>query len=54
MLGKLPVRERLPNLIIAGQEPFALVVRAGWVCLDIFSPLSFLSSVSLSQVDGPI
>ena len=54
VLGKLPVQERLPNLIISGQEPFAVVVHAGWVCLDIFSHLSFLFSFSLSQVDGPM
>ena len=55
VLGKLPVPERPTIWMIVGQGPFALEVGAGGACLDIFfSPLSFLSSFSLSLGDGPI
>ena len=41
--------------IIVGQEPIVLAVGAGKACLDIFfSPLSFLSSFSLSPGEGAI
>ena len=41
--------------IIVGQGPLALAVGAGGGCLDVFfSPLSFLSSFSLSLGDDPI
>ena len=41
--------------IRVGQGPIALAVGAAGGCLDIFlSPLSFLSSFSLSLGDGPI
>ena len=47
VLGKLPV---LLIWIIVEQEPIALAVGVGGGCLDLFfySPLSFLSSFSLS------
>ena len=54
-LGKLPVPGRPTIWMIVGQGPIALAVGAGGGCLDIFySPLSFLSSFSLSLGDGPI
>ena len=55
VLGKLPVPGRPTIWITVGQGPTALTVGAGGGCLDIFySPLSFLSSFSLSLGDGPI
>ena len=55
MLGKLPVPGRPTILITVGQGPIALAVGAGGGGLYIFySPLSFLSSFSLSLGDGPI
>ena len=52
VLGKLPVPGRLTIWVIVGQGPIALAVGAGVGCLDIFfSPLSFLSSFSLSLGD---
>ena len=40
--------------LIVGQGHIALVVRAKGSCLDIYSPLSFLFSFSLSLVYCPI
>ena len=55
VLGKLPVPERPTIKMVVGQGPIALAVGAGGGCLDIFyTPLSFLSSFSLSPGDGPI
>ena len=55
VLGKLPVPGRTTIWMIVGQGPIALAVGAGGGCLSIFfSPLSFLSSFSLSLGDGPI
>ena len=55
VLGKLPVPGRPTIWITVGQGPTALTVGAGGSCLDIlYSPLSFLSSFSLSMRDGPI
>ena len=55
VLGKRPVPGRPTVWLIVGQGPMALAVGAGGGCLDIFySPLSFLSSFSLSLGDGPI
>ena len=55
VLGKLPVPGRPTFWITVGQGPIAIAVGAGWGCLDIFySPLSFLSSFSLSLGRGPI
>ena len=42
MLGKLPVPGVLLTWIIVGQGPIALVVGAGWGCLDIFSLILFI------------
>ena len=54
-LGKLPVPRRPTICMIVGQEPIALAVGAGEVLFGHFcSPLSFLSSFSLSLGDGPI
>ena len=54
VLGKLPVPGR-PIWIKVGQGPIALAVGAGWRLFGhLFSPLSFLSSFSLSLGDGPI
>ena len=53
VLGKLPVPGRPTIWMIVGQGPIA--VGAGGGCLDIFyTPLSFLSSFSLSLGDDPI
>ena len=55
VLGKLPVTGCPTIWITVGQWPTALAVGAGGGHLDIFySPLSFLSSFSLSLGDGPI
>ena len=55
VLGKLPVPERPTIWIIVGQRPIALAVSAGGGFFGHFySPLSFLSSFSLSLGDGPI
>ena len=40
--------------MIEGQGPTALAVGAGGYCLDIFTLIYPLSSVSLSLGDGPI
>ena len=54
-LGKLPVQGRPTIWMIVGQGPIALAVGAGWGLFGHFySPLSFLSSFSLSLGDGPI
>ena len=52
--GKLPVPGRPTIWIKVGRGPTALAASGG--CLDNFfySPLSFLSSFSLSLGDGPI
>ena len=39
---------------IVGQGPTALVVGAGWGCLNIFSLVYHFSSFSRSLGDGPI
>ena len=39
VLGKLPVPGRPTIWITVGQGPTALVVGAGGVCLDIFTPI---------------
>ena len=55
VLGKLPVPGRPTTLMIVGQGPIALAVGAGGRLFGHFySPLSFLSSFSLSLGDGPI
>ena len=55
VLGKLPVPGRPTIWITVGQGPTALTVGAGGGCYGHFySPLSFLSSFSLSLGDGPI
>ena len=55
MLGKLPVPGRSTSLITVGQVPTALAIGAGGGLFGHFySPLSFLSSFSLSLGDGPI
>ena len=55
VLGKLPVPGRPTIWIIVGQGPIALAVGAGGGLFGHFySPLSFLSSFSLSLGDGPI
>ena len=55
-LGKLPVPGRPIVWVIVGQGPTALAVGAdgGGLDTDFYSHLSFLNSVSLSLVDGPI
>ena len=55
VLGTLPVPRRPTIWIIVGQGPIALAVGAGlWLFGHSYSPLSFLSSFSLSLGDGPI
>ena len=55
VLGKLPVPGRPTAWMIVGQGPIALAVGAGGGLFGHFySPLSFLSSFSLSLGDGPI
>ena len=55
VLGKLPVPGRPTIWMIVGQGPIALAVGAGRGLFGHFySPLSFLSSFSLSLGDGPI
>ena len=55
VLGKLPVPGRPTIWMIVGQGPTALAVGAGGGLFGHFySPLSFLSSFSLSLGDGPI
>ena len=56
-LGKLPVPGRPTIWMIVGQGPIALAVGAdggGGLFRHFYSPLSFLSSFSLSLGDGPI
>ena len=54
-LGKLPVPWRPTIWMKVGQGPIALAVGAGGGLFGHFySPLSFLSSSSLSLGDGPI
>ena len=55
VLGKLPVPGRPTNLDYSTQGPISLAVGAGggWFG-HFFSPLSFVSSFSLSLGDGPI
>ena len=52
--GKFPGPGRPTIWMTVGQGPPALAVGAGGGCLDIFSPLSFLTSFSLSLGAGPI
>ena len=55
VLGKLPVPGRPTIWITVGQGPTALAVGARWGLFGHFySPLSFLSSFSLSLGYGPI
>ena len=55
VLGKLPVPGRPTIWMLVGQGPIPLAVGAGGVFFGHFySPLSFLSSSSLSLGDGPI
>ena len=54
VLGKRPVPGRPKIWMIVGQEPIALPVGVGGVFWTFFSPLSFLSSFSLSLGDVPI
>ena len=54
VLGKLLVPGRPTFWIIVRQGPIALAVGASGGCLDIFSPVSFLSSFSRSLGDGLI
>ena len=54
VLDKLPEPGRPTIWTIVGQGPTVLAVGAGWVFGHFFSPLSFLSSFSLSLGDGPI
>ena len=58
VLGKLPMPGRPTISMIVGQGPIALAVGAGWsgggVFGHFYSPLSFLSTLSLSLEDGPI
>ena len=55
VLGKLPVPGRPTIWMRVGQGPIALAVGAGGGLFGHFySPLSFLSSFSLSLGDGPI
>ena len=48
VLGKLPVPERPTIWMIVGQGPIALVIGAGWGCLDIFTLLYPFSPLSPS------
>ena len=48
VLGKLPVPGRPKIWMIVGQGPIALAISVGGVVWTFFSPLSFLSSFSLS------
>ena len=55
VLGKLPVPGHPTAWMIVGQGPIAYAVGAGGGLFGLFySPLSFLSSFSLSLGDGPI
>ena len=55
MLGKLPVPGRPTIWMIVGQGPICARSRCGWGLFGHFySPLSFLSSFSLSLGDGSI
>ena len=54
VLRKLPVPRRLTYSERVRKGPAVLTVGAGGGCLDIFSRLSFLSSLSFSLGDGPI
>ena len=48
VLVRLPVPGRLANLDYSRKRASALAVGAGWVCLDIFSPIYHFSYFSLS------
>ena len=54
VLGKLPVPGRPTIWITVGQGRTALAVGTGGGCLNFYSHLSCLSSLSLSLGDGPI
>ena len=56
VVGKLPVPRRPAIWMMVGQGPIALAVGAGVGGFfgHFCSPLSFLSSFSLSLDDGPI
>ena len=51
LVGKLPVPGRPTIWMIVGQGPIALAVGDGGVVWTFYSPLSFLSSFSLSLWD---
>ena len=54
-LGELPVPGRPTIWMLVGLGPIALAVGAGgWFLGHFYSPLSFLSSFSLSLGDSPI
>ena len=53
VLGKLPVPGRPTVWMIVGQGPIALAVGVG-LFGHFYSPLSFLSSFSLSLGVGPV
>ena len=56
VLGKLPVPGHPPNLDYSRARAYCACSRCGWglVWTFFFSPLSFLSSFSLSLGDDPI
>ena len=55
VLGKLPVPGRPTNLDYSRARAVCACSRCGWGFVwTFFSPLSFLSSFSLSLGDGPI
>ena len=55
VLGKLPVPGRPTNLHYSRARAYYACSRCGWgLVWTFFSPLSFLSSFSLSLGDGPI
>ena len=55
VLGKLPVPGRPTIWMMVGQGPIALSIGADrWLFGLFYSPLSFLSSFSLSLGGGPI
>ena len=54
VLDKHPVPGRPTIWMIVGQGPIAFSTGAGGGCLDIFTLLSFLFSISFSLGDGPI
>ena len=53
-LGKLPVLGHPTIWMILGQGPTALAVAAGGGCLDVFTLIYYLISLSPSLGDGQI